>query len=304
MTHAARSGFMATLAVAVVLSVASPGLAAQGAARPSPGQQVQAAPVLPGPASGPGAVDVDARQTREQLYTLLEKYPPSLGRVLKLDPSLMLSDTYLAPYPVLGAFLAKHPEVAHNPSFFLERVSISTSSEYEYDQGAMRRRETGQMFAAFAAFLVFLVVTGVIVWVVRTIIGHRRWNRVSKTQFDVHSKLLERFSTNQELLTYIQTPVGRRFLESGPTPLPYESRPVGGTFSRILWSVQTGIVLTIAAVGLLFLSWRLDADPSLFFMVIGVVTLALGGGFMASGAAAYVLSRRLGLLDSPDSSHA
>ena len=79
---------------------------------------------------------------------------------------------------------------------------------------------------------------------------------------------------------------------------------MGAPFSRILWSVQAGIVLTIAAAGLLFLSWRMDADVSAFFLVIGVVTLALGGGFIASGAAAYAISRRLGLLNRPDSEHA
>ena len=46
---------------------------------------------------------------------MLGKYPPSLGRVLKLDPTLMTNQDYLAPYPELAAFLAQHPEVAHNP---------------------------------------------------------------------------------------------------------------------------------------------------------------------------------------------
>ena len=81
------------------------------------------------------------------------------------------------------------------------------------------------MLAAFAAFLVFLVVTGIVVWLIRTIIEKRRWNRVSKTQSDVHTKLLERFTTNEDLLAYIQTPVGRRFLESGPAPLPTMPAP-------------------------------------------------------------------------------
>src|SRR5688572_9911504 len=67
----------------------------------------------------------DARQTREELKELLNKYPPSLGRVLKLDPSLMANDGYLTSYPALATFLKQHPEVAKNPGFFLEFVPIS-----------------------------------------------------------------------------------------------------------------------------------------------------------------------------------
>jgi hypothetical protein len=160
------------------------------------------------------------------------------------------------------------------------------------------------MLAAFAAFLVFLVVTGVVIWIIRTIIESRRWNRVSKVQSEVHTKLLDRFSNNEDLLAYIQTPVGRRFLESGPTPLPEDARPLGAPFSRILFSVQAGIVLTVAALGVLFLSWKMDDEVSAFFLVIGVVALAVGTGFLVSSAAAYGISTRLGLLKGTDSEHA
>ena len=59
----------------------------------------------------------------------------------------------------------------------------------------------------------------------------------------------------------------RRFLESGPAPLPGGPVPVGAPFSRILWSVQVGVILLLAGAGLLFLSSRMSSDPALFFMV-------------------------------------
>jgi hypothetical protein len=40
-----------------------------------------------------------------------------------------------------------------------------------------------------------------------------------------------------------------------------------------------------------------NEEPVMFFMVIGVITLALGGGFIISAIAAYGVSRKLGLLD-------
>ncbi len=295
MTHAARrlvtAALLACLGLVFWLPAAS---AAQTAQVPVAGQ---AAP--PGPQAGPAPVftgeDFTAERTREELYQLLDKYPPALGRVLKLDPSLMTSEPYLAPYPALAAFLARHPEVARNSAYFLERVSIGEQN-WVPDRESMRRREIAEMLAGVGAFIIVLVVTAFVTWVVRTIIEHRRWNKVSKTQFDVHTKLLDRFTTNEELLAYIQTPVGRRFLESGPAPLPGEPRPVGAPFSRILWSVQAGVVLAVAGIGLI-VSSRYADEFSLLFVVSGIFVLALGGGFAASGAVAYGLSRRLGLME-------
>ena len=65
---------------------------------------------------------------RDQLMELLEKYPPSLGRVLKLDPSLLANSDYLATYPSLATFLAQHPDVQRNPGYYFER--IRTGNEY------------------------------------------------------------------------------------------------------------------------------------------------------------------------------
>src|SRR5580658_7156152 len=49
----------------------------------------------------------DANETREALQRLLQQYPPSLGQVLRLDPSLLTNPEYLAPYPNLAAFLGQ-----------------------------------------------------------------------------------------------------------------------------------------------------------------------------------------------------
>src|SRR6185436_13047861 len=61
----------------------------------------------------------DARGTRAQLQQLLRQHPPAVGEVLQRDPSLLTRADYLSPYPVLWAFLQKHPEIPRNPSFFL-----------------------------------------------------------------------------------------------------------------------------------------------------------------------------------------
>src|SRR5215471_20623823 len=63
--------------------------------------------------------DSNANATRQQLTVLLNQYPPTVLRVLQTDPALLSNKDYIAPYPALGAFLAKHPEIVHNAAFFL-----------------------------------------------------------------------------------------------------------------------------------------------------------------------------------------
>ena len=302
MSHTAfRPGFRSTMLITGLLLGLPGGIAAQRSSAPATGHQ-PAAEQAQTAAAPYVSDDADAEQTRQKLNELLEKYPPSLGRVLKLDPSLMTNASYLAPYPALASFLSQHPDVTHNPGFFLERVSVTGS--YSNDPRREGRQDFLNLVGNFIAFLVFLVVTGVLIWLIRLFLDQRRWNRLSKVQTEVHTKLLDRFSSNEDLLAYIQTTAGRRFLESAPIPLHDESRPLGAPFARILWSVQAGIVLAIAGLGILFVSSRFIDEPAQFFFVVGTVTLALGGGFILSAVAAYALSRRLGLLEKPVSDHA
>jgi hypothetical protein len=241
----------------------------------------------------------DAGQTREELKELLNKYPPSLGRVLKLDPSLMGNDGYLTSYPALAAFLKQHPEVAKNPGFFLEFVPVS-QGEYRQPSDAIRLWEN--TIEGMTIFSVFAIILSAIIWLVKTVIDQRRWTRQSKVQTEIHTKLFDRLSSNDDLLAYIQTPAGRRFLEAAPLPItaPQSPRPLGAPVSRILWSVQIGIVILAGALGVLFVSGRERvieevAQPLFAMAAIGI---SLGIGFVVSSAAAYVLSRNMGLIES------
>src|SRR4051794_15208276 len=64
------------------------------------------------------ATDTDSRQTREELRTILERMPPQVSTVLRLDPALFINQQYLSTYPALASFVAAHPEVPHNPDFY------------------------------------------------------------------------------------------------------------------------------------------------------------------------------------------
>ena len=245
---------------------------------------------------------MDAERTRQALMEVLERHPPSVGRVLKLDPSLMRNESYLASYPQVREFLAVHPEIPQNADYYLERVRLGVDDQWT--PPSPRQRMVEATLAGLAGFTAFAIILGTLIWTIRTILDHRRWNRLSKIQSEVHTKLMDRFSSNEELIAYVQTPPGRRFLESGPSPLQEVAPAIAAPFARILWSVQVGAVLVVSGLGLLFLSGRAVAEAREFFYIAGCLATALGAGFVVSAAAAYVLSRRLGLLDRPAQSNA
>jgi len=243
--------------------------------------------------------DQDARETREKLEELIKKLPPAVGRVLRTDPSLLGNESYLAPYPALAAFLKQHPEVRSAPGFFFEHIGpmeFWTPSPPETRE-LQAIRVWRDIFEFFAISGVFIAVSGALIWIIRTLVEHRRWQRASKVHTEVHNKLMDRFTANEDLLTYMQTPAGRRFLESAPLSLDAPARPVGAPFSRILWSVQVGVVLAAGGLGLLFVSNRVLEEVAQPLFAIGVLALAVGAGFVVSAGASFLLSRRLGLFE-------
>ena len=233
---------------------------------------------------------------------VLRKHPPSVAQVIKLDPSLMRNESYLAAYPSLKDFLVQHPHIQQNADYYLAQFDVDRRN---WEPRNQRLEVVESTIIGVAVFVSSATVLGVLIWFFKTILDQRRWSRLSKIQAEVHSKLMDRFSSNDELLTYVQTPSGRRFLESGPSPLQEEQpRTIGAPFARILWSVQIGVVLLVGGLGLLYVSTRTLEEAKEFFFIIGVVAMALGAGFSVSAAASYVLSRKLGLFDKPTTDHA
>lgn len=249
------------------------------------------------PAPGARTLEVvrpaDAENIRQQMQELLRRHPPSLRQVLVLDPTLLTNDDYLAPYPELAAYLAQHPEVAHNPSFYIGSPE-QPPGEWDPRQAAFRTWENLQQ--GLLIILVFSTITGVLVWLIRTLVEHRRWLRLMRVQTDTHSKLLDRLTSQDDLLAYMQSPAGRRFLEAAPIAVEAGARPVGAPFSRVLWSMQAGVVLAVAGLGLLLVSRTAIPEVAPGLSGMGILTVALGIGFVLSAVVAYALSRRMGLL--------
>ena len=236
----------------------------------------------------------NSEETRAAFLQVLGKYPPQVGKVLKLDPALFSNASYLATYPELAEFVARHPEVKSTPAFFLEGIWVPN------DPRPMTPSERiwSDTMEGIAIFMTMLLVAGTLAWLIRTLIEHRRWSRLSRTQVEVHGKLMDRLQSNEDLLAYMQTPAGKRFLESAPILLDAAPTPraVSAPISRILWSVQVGLIMVMGGFGLQFVSRSIDKHAAEPFLAMGTLGVAIGFGFILSGVVSFVMSKRLGLL--------
>ncbi|HTV02768.1 MAG TPA: hypothetical protein VMF13_19620 [Luteitalea sp.] len=264
------------------------------AAAPAPvcAQRATAAPAqaaaAPAPAPVPVITEQSANDTRDQFNELLQQHPPALREVFQRDPALLANTEYLAPYPRITSFLAAHPEIVRSPAYF---VGEWHRSEPE-PQGIWMFREMMSMVAVGT----LLLMAGLsFAWLIRTALDHRRWQRVSKVQVETHSKVLDRMTSSDELRAYMESPAGRRFLESAPIALDGKAAPISAPLNRILWSIQVGVVALLGGLALQYVSSTVIADAGQPLRVLGVFLAAIGAGFLISAGLSYALSRHLGL---------
>jgi hypothetical protein len=259
-------------------------------------------------ANAPPMSQKDLATLQDQLLQLL-RVSPTLAEVVARDPSLLSNAEYVNHNnPELGRFLQEHPEIAHNPDFYLFN---NLHSEHEPPSQALERKLWPQMseqrgdsvdrelISDGVPAFVFVCVLAALLWLTHVLLENRRWGRIFKLQTDVHGKLLERFGTSQEVLTYMSTDAGKRFLEATPIAVGFEQhQPVPSPVARVLTPLQIGIVMTLLGVGLLFLRHSFS-EGSGVLLVAGTVVLMPGLGFIISAGITWVLARHLGLM--PDS---
>ena len=237
----------------------------------------------------------NADDTRDQLEDILKQYPPSLPQVLKLDPTLLQNGTYLQPYPALAGFLDKHPEVGHNADYFFADYGNRPGAFFRQTPNDRAAEAWRDFMNGFEVLGVVLTVASGILLLLKMVIDYRRWARLTKIQTEAHTKLLDRFTSNDDLLAYAQSPAGRKFLES--TPIAIDSpRSLNAPFGRILWAAQAGAVLSVLGIGIELISQRAAEEVAGPIGAVGALVIALGVGFLISAVVAYFLSRRFGLV--------
>jgi hypothetical protein len=234
---------------------------------------------------------------------------PTLTQALETDPTLLADQDYVArTNPELAQYLSQHPEITRNPDFYLfanlpeprgKHVDSLRRHEdgnqflnEEQAQAYVRRQQMGDITGSIFALLAGCA----LLWLIRLFLENRRWSRVFRQQSEVHSKLIDRFATNQDLLNYMETEPGKRFLEAAPIPVEFEhDQRMPGGITRILGPLQIGIVLTLLGAGLLILQRSLP-DIAAPLLIFGMVVMMPGLGFIISALIAWRMSVRLGLM--------
>lgn len=231
-------------------------------------------------------------EVRNRFTALVHNSAPELATILGLQPNLLANKEFMAGYPEIAQFVAEHPEVISRPRFFLAEFGDRT-----YRAGPLE-----QILEPILALLGILLVAMALLWIFRTWIEQRRWSRLSRTQSEVHNKILDRFGTSAELLEYIRTPAGTKFLESAPIPLHAERAPQNAPLGRVILSIQAGVIVAAAGLGMLLVSLRYSDDSGEGLFALGAIALCIGAGFIGSALVTLVLSRRLGLWAAPEPS--
>ena len=242
----------------------------------------------------PAATDEETvNRTRRQLMEML-RMSPRLTEVLSRDASLLGDNEYVQrKNPELAGFLQSHPEIVRNPEFYLfggrgsdrlEDIRFNSESERERVTNRLLN-DAGPVVALFVFFLGGL-------WLLRLVMDNLRWKRIVRLQTDVHNKILDKFGNSQELIAYMQSDAGKRFLEGQPisVALGSDDPQWGSPIVRIMRPLQVGIVLAAAGGGFLANSY----EP---LQIIGKIMLMVGVGFIISAAASWLIARQSGLLE-------
>ena len=268
------------------------------------------APHAAPPATATSDKDVAAMQ--EELIRLL-RLSPTLTTVVEHDPSLLANQEYVRKNnPQLAQYLESHPEIGLNPEFYLfshlkqndqgPDQALDRAVWPEYSQPRQEPPTMHWLIEEVGPFVFFVCILGAILWLLRQFLENRRWGRIFRLQMDVHNKLIDKFSASQELLTYMDTDAGKRFLEAAPLPVNFEQEErMPGMVARVLTPLQIGIVLTLLGFGFMLLR-HVRMDMNVPMLVLGTVVLMPGLGFILSAGVTWVLAGRLGLM--PDASDA
>jgi hypothetical protein len=227
---------------------------------------------------------------RGALDRFLDSHPEIENEVLG-DPHRISDTGYVHDHPELEAFLDSHPLVKADPRAFISARS------WRFTQG---RNDTDELLSYFIPFSVFVCMLLAVLWVVRTILENRRWNKSFKVHEEVHTKLIDKFASGQELTAYMVSDAGRRLLEWTPPSIEGRMPFAAG---RILWSVQAGLILGLAGAGLLAVR-RYVPDAAQPLLVFGMLGLTIGLGFCFSALLSYGISKHLGLFGSSTASGA
>ena len=148
----------------------------------------------------------------------------------------------------------------------------------------MTQEDTFFMLVGFPLMFVFMG------WLIMIVLEWLRMRHKSQLQ----DKILAKFTTVQEFTDFVQSEEGNKFLKF----LSYNgSAPT----QKILSSLSRGVIILFIGVSLILIG-QIFPEEMKYFLVFGVVLIALGLGFLVSTFISYILSKKWGILEKGKSS--
>lgn len=127
-------------------------------------------------------------------------------------------------------------------------------------------------------------------WGFKVLVNAMQSRYQMKRHYGVQDKLVDKLGGSAEVVEYLRSDAAQKMLAIAE---PDRANPYG----RVLSALQAGVVLSLLAIGFLVLRGFVGAESVEAFTVIGVLGLCLGLGFVGSAAAAFVFSKRWGLIN-------
>ena len=137
------------------------------------------------------------------------------------------------------------------------------------------------IFLGLGSFVMITIIVAVSV---------RAKQRRAEIYADVQTKLIDKFSSAPELLTFLKTDEGRQFIGE------IERAPKLNARDRIIRGMGKSIVIGLLGAGFLIIGF-LPATYNEFCIVVGFLLLALGLGMLGSSLLSLKLSRSWGLME-------
>ena len=142
--------------------------------------------------------------------------------------------------------------------------------------------------------VVFGVLGFTLSWVVWVVATNIRRSKTASAVANLHSKLLDRCTASNDLLMYLESESGRRFLESATSE-------TANPFPRILNAIQAGAILVLFGIAVVLVRLAFDETGARqAFLLLGSAALAIGAGFLISAGISYTLCKSWGLLKRPE----
>lgn len=133
----------------------------------------------------------------------------------------------------------------------------------------------------------FTVVTA---WAFKTVLNFFQNQKLVRLHYALQDKVLDKLGTSPEAIDYMNSDAGEKMFALA-------TKERANPYARILTALQAGAVIGLLGIGFLVIPSLVPHEGSEAFTVIGVLALCLGLGFITSSGAAFVVSKKWGLIN-------